>query len=150
MFTSGASPHSVRQTLVFCTGQGYMDIPYGRGRFSVRDGVAGASRTGKSRFLYGTGLRGHSARQTPVFCTGRVAGPLYGTLWSLQYRKKPLFCTGRVAGASVRYTVGPPVPEEAVFCTGRASGHAARPARAENRRTRLSPRFHRQQVMASS
>ena len=30
MFTSGASPHSVRQTPVFCTGRGYMDIRYGR------------------------------------------------------------------------------------------------------------------------
>lgn len=52
--------------------------------------------------------------------------PLYGTLWGLPYRKEPF---------SVRDA---------------RLGMQARPARAENRHTRLSSRFHRQQVMASS
>ena len=102
MFTSGASPHSVRQTLVFCTGRGYVDIPYSRGRFSVRDRVIWTFGTADPCFLYGTELRGHSVRQRPLFCTGRGYMDIrYG---------RPLFSVrDGVAVASVRYTVGPPV-----------------------------------------
>ena len=52
--------HSVQQKPLFCTGRGYVYIPYGSPLFAVRGccGLCtvhcGASRIGKSRFLYGT------------------------------------------------------------------------------------------------
>lgn len=72
-------------------------VPYGRPLFSVRDRVTwtfgtadpcflyrtgcwglctvhcGASSTGRSRFLYGTGLRGHSVQVDPCFLYGTRA-----------------------------------------------------------------------------
>ena len=107
LYGTGLYGHSVRQTLVFCTGQGYMDIPYSRGRFSVRDGVTWTFRTADPCFLYGTGL----------------LWPLYGTLWGLPYRKEPLFCTGRAPGHASQTGPGGKTPHKAFFARPPATGN---------------------------